>query len=179
MSELTNNTVVVENFEFDDLSGDGHFIEEPNGYRNYGPMVVNKNGGALISKGLFSAVEVYCEPTSWLPGTWEGWKTDHKVFTPIGLLLGEKPNNNVGVPADYVYPNANRLGVVLIQRNDDSLNSEVNYQQITAISADDPQRIILNGQKNIYVAVNDQRVNEKNNYALNSSSFRIHVKLIP
>lgn len=171
--------VIVKNFQFNDLSGDNHFVAEPNGYRCYKAIEVNKNGGSLISKGSFSAVEIYCPPQQWFPGTWDGWKNQYKIFAPNGVKEGEVKGTDMRKPADYAYPGAEMLSLVILQRLDGNEDSEVSYHQVTATSLNSPQKIELQNQvKNLYIAINDQAIAGGANYSDNSATFEIHVRLI-
>jgi hypothetical protein len=171
-SSKLGKTVTVNNFEYNDLSGNKHFVAQPNGWRKYGAIEVNKNGGSLIEKGSFAQVAVYCEeqsvkiskggPSITLPeGSSEPWANDYAATYP------EKPTA--------------KWCVTIFQRQDDNTDTVVSYAQVTATSLASPQIFDLDPSlKNLYITINDSYYTPNGNSAFgdNSGTFEINVQLI-
>lgn len=160
----TRNEVTVENFQF---TAPG-FIPLPDGWREYHPVSVMQDGGALITEGEFSALQV------WMPST----------------IVRVSPQQTVQVPnpaqpwppkSTFTYPNAPQFAMVVVQCPNGlphpGSNVEVEYTTIlpTATSEERCQTIRLDGSKNVFIAFNDLA----GAYYDNGGNVRVMVKLIP
>ncbi len=151
----------IDKLQFADHSGNDHFKAEPEGWRRYLKIPVDKNGGALITKGSFGHVKVYCETQSVFYG---GRREPREI--PKGK---ERPLE------DLLYPEAICLGVVLFQLAADGKTASYFPVTVTATDKEHANEFELDAKtKNLYVAYNDK----PGMYYDNNGPFDIHVKLI-
>ncbi len=178
MANLTlSKTVTVRNFVFNDLSGNNHFIAKPNGWRQYGKIEVDKNGGALIERGSFAQVEVYCR--------------SQDVQISDGGLIVSLPEGSSADWANTYFPTypqnpTAKWCVVIFQvtstttESDGSVTATVSYAKVTATSQKTAQIFDIPADvKDIYVTINDSHYEDGSSaYGDNSGTFEINVNLI-
>ncbi|MFK7904681.1 MAG: hypothetical protein AB8B69_06135 [Chitinophagales bacterium] len=171
-----DKTIKVKNFVANDLSGNSYFKAEPNGWREYGAIEVNVNGGSLIEKGSFSQVQVYCTPQT----------VDFAPGSSTNLPGGSSDAWADGYAPTYPQSPIAKWCVVIFQvtketeEKDGSITATVNYAQVTATSLDAPQTFNIDSSvKNLYITINDSyyKSNGVSYYGDNSGTFKINVNL--